>query len=159
MVHMVRPYWLTHKKYSCSIIQLLINCLFFIYFLNIEAINYHLLKGSKSTTIWVFPMYLISFPKHREPATCICLYLLFISKYLYVANNMEILIYFHKKVARSNWYFLHSYPTPCILMLSSIRCCNRHSNHLYFLIVIVTSLYISSPSSWRSILFLKYKYE
>ena len=153
MVHMVTHYWLTHKKYSYSIIQLLINCLFFIYFLNIEAIKYHLLKDSKSTTIWVFPMYLISSPKHREPATCICLYLLFISsildqythvfnqtksknmqfikyiiylyairvyilfklisekpsntlrqtaslftnKYLYVGNNMEILIYFHKK--------------------------------------------------------------
>ena len=27
-----------------------------------------------------------------------CLYLLFISKYLYVANNMEILIYFHKNL-------------------------------------------------------------
>jgi len=99
-------------------------------------------------------MYLVSFPKHREPATC-----MFISKYLYVANNMEILIYFHKKVVRTNWYFLHSSPTPCILMLSSIRCFYRHSNHLYFLIVIVTSLYISSPSSWRNIRFLKYKYE
>ena len=126
----------------------------FIYFLNIAAINYHILKGSKSTTKWVFPMYLISFPKHREPATC-----MFISKYLYVANNMEILIYFHKKVARSNWYFLHSSPTPCILMLSSIRCFNRHTNHLYFLILIVTSLFILSPSSWRNIRTLKYKYE